>query len=238
MSIIVGKVVEITRYPVKSMAGEPMSAAEIDWQGIEGDRQYCLYRLADKDRFPWLSGRDFAKLVTYRTRFRDAANPRASPVDVLTPGGSSLALDDPGLLAEIGEGAGRALGLIQSGRGLADAMPASIISTATHAALGKAHGAPLDRRRFRANILIESDVRESDWRGRRLRFGGEPGGAELLVADAIPRCALITIDPDTGVRDPAVMRTVARGFENLIGVYAMPARPGLVRLGDAAYLSG
>jgi uncharacterized protein len=241
MSIIVGKVAEITRYPVKSMAGEPMSAAEIDWQGIEGDRQYCLYRTADKGRFPWLSGRDFAKLVTYCARFRDPADPRSSPVDVLTPGGSSLALDDPGLLAEIGEGAGRALGLLQSGRGLADAMPASIISTATHAALGEAHGAPLDRRRFRANILIESDVRESEWRGRRLRFGpepdGAPDGAELLVADAIPRCALITIDPDTGVRDPAVMRTVARVFGNLIGVYAMPARPGIVRLGDAAYLS-
>jgi uncharacterized protein len=235
MSIIVGKVVEITRYPVKSMAGEPMSAAAIDWQGIEGDRQYSLYRTADKGRFPWLSGRDFSKLVTYRARFRDPADPRASPVDVLTPDGASLALDDPGLLAEIGEGAGRALGLIQSGRGLADAMPASIISTATHAALDEAHGAPLDRRRFRANILIESDVRESEWCGRRLRFG-EPDGAELLVADAIPRCALITIDPDTGVRDPAVMRTVARQFANLIGVYAMPARPGIVRLGDIAYL--
>jgi uncharacterized protein len=238
MSVVVGKVIEITRYPVKSMAGEPMSAAQIDWQGIEGDRQYCLYRTADKGRFPWLSGRDFSKLVTYRARFRDPADPRASPVDVLTPGGSSLALDDPGLLAEIGEGAGRALGLIQSGRGLADAMPASIISTATHAALGEAHGAALDRRRFRANILIESDVRESEWLGRRLRFGAAPDGAQLLVADAIPRCALITIDPDSGERDPAVMRTVAREFGNLIGVYAMPARPGIVRLGDDAYLSG
>jgi uncharacterized protein YcbX len=240
MSVVVGKVVEITRYPVKSMAGELMSAAQVDWQGIEGDRQYCFYRMTDKGRFPWLSGRDYSKLVTYCARFRDPADPRSSPVDVLTPGGSRLALDDPGLLAEIGDGAGRALGLIQSGRGLADAMPASIISTATHAALGEAHGAPLDRRRFRANILIESDVRESEWRGRRLRFGpesnGAPDGAELLVADAIPRCALITIDPDTGVRDPAVMRTVARKFENLIGVYAAPARPGIVRLGDAAWL--
>jgi uncharacterized protein YcbX len=238
MGIVVGKVVEITRYPVKSMGGESMPAAQIDWQGIEGDRQYCLYRTADKGRFPWLSGRDFSKLVTYCARFRDPADPRSSPVDILTPDGSSMALDDPRLLAEIGEGAGRALGLLQSGRGLADAMPASIISTATHAALGEAHGAPLDRRRFRANFLIDSDVRESEWRGRRLRFGGAPDGAELLLADAIPRCALITIDPDTGVRDPAVMRTVAREFGNLIGIYALPARPGIVRLGDAVYLSG
>jgi len=237
MSIAIGKVVEIIRYPVKSLAGEPRAAVEIDWQGIEGDRQYCFYRTADKGRFPWLSGRDFSRLVTYQPRFRDPSAPRSSPIDVRTPAGAELALDDLALLAEIAEGAGCALGLLQSGRGLPDAMPASIVSTATYAALAEAHGAPLDRRRFRGNILIDSDVRESQWRGRRLRFGDAPDGAELLAADAIPRCALITIDPDTGIRDPAVMRTVAQQFANLIGIYAVPARPGIVRLGDVAYLT-
>lgn len=236
MSIRVGKVIEINRYPVKSMAGEALREVEIDWHGIEGDRQYCFYRTDDKGRFPWLSGRDFSALVTYRARFRDPTDPRSSPVDVLTPGGSGLALDDPLLLAEIADGAGCALGLLQSGRGLPDAMPVSIVSTATHAALAEAHGIPLDRRRFRGNILIDGDARESEWRGRRLRFGRSPDSAELLAAEAIPRCALITIDPDTGVRDPAVMRTVARHFANLIGIYAMPAKPGIVRLGDSAYL--
>lgn len=236
MSIRVGRVIEISRYPVKSMAGEALREVEIDWQGLEGDRQYCFYRTGDKGRFPWLSGRDFSALVTYRARFRDPANPRSSPVDVLTPGGSALALDDPSLLAEIADGAGCALGLLQSGRGLPDAMPVSIVSTATHGALDEAHGAPLDRRRFRGNILIDSDVRESEWRGGRLRFGSGTDGADLLMADPIPRCALITIDPDTGVRDPAVIRTVAQQFANLIGIYALPARPGVIRLGDAVYL--
>jgi len=237
MSIAVGTVVEITRYPVKSMAGEPLSAAEIDWQGIEGDRQYCFYRTMDKGRFPWLSARDFSRLVTYRARFRDPSAPRSSPIEVRTPGGADLALDDPALLAEIAAGAGCTLGLLQSGRGLPDAMPVSIVSTAIYRALAEAHGAPLDRRRFRANILIDGDVQESDWRGRRLRFGDSPDSAELLAADAIPRCALITIDPDTGRRDPAIMRIVARQFANLIGIYAMPAKPGIVRVGDVAYLA-
>lgn len=238
MSTAVGKVVEIARYPVKSMAGEMLAAAEIDWQGLEGDRQFCFYRTADKGRFPWLSGRDFSGLVTYQARFRDPSDPRGSAVEVRTPGGLSLALGDPSLLAEIADRSGCALELLQSGRGVPDAMPASIVSTATYAALAEAHGNPVDRRRFRGNILVDSDVRESEWRGRRLRFGGGPDGAELLVADPIPRCALITIDPDTGVRDPAVIRTVAQQFANLIGIYALPARPGIVRVGDIAYLDG
>jgi len=236
MSVAVGTVIEITRYPVKSMAGEPLSCAELDWQGIEGDRQYCFYRTADKGRFPWLSGRDFSRLVAYRARFRDPAAPRSSPIDVLTPDGTSLALDDPSLLAEVASGAGCALGLLQSGRGLADAMPLSIVSTATHAALDAARGARLDRRRFRTNILIDSEVREGEWRGMRLGFGREAEGAEVLIADAIPRCALITVDPDTGARDPAILGTVAREFGNRIGVYAMPVRPGVARLGDVVYI--
>ena len=236
MSLAVGTVIDITRYPVKSMAGEPMSRAELDWQGIEGDRQYCFYRTADKGRFPWLSGRDFSRLVTYRARFRDPAAPRSSPIDVLTPDGSSLALDDPSLLAEIASGAGCALALLQSGRGLPDAMPTSIVSTATYAALDAARDARLDRRRFRANILIDSELREGEWRGRRLAFGSAAEGAEVLIADTIPRCALITVDPDTGARDPAILRIVAREFGNRIGVYAMPARPGSVRVGDVAYI--
>jgi uncharacterized protein len=235
MNIAVGKVVEITRYPVKSMAGEALSFAEIDWQGIEGDRQYCFYRTDDKGRFPWLSGRDKASLVTYRARFRDPASARTSPVEVVTPGGSTLSLEDPALLAEIG-GADYPLGLLQSGRGLPDSMPISVVSTVTYAAVNAAHGAPLDRRRFRANILIESEVRETEWCRRRLTFGRMAHGAELLVADAIPRCVLITVDPDTGECDAAIMRTVAREFDNRIGVYAMSARPGIVRIGDIAYL--
>jgi uncharacterized protein YcbX len=235
MSIAIGKVIEITRYPVKSMAGEALSFAEVDWQGIEGDRQYSFYRTEDKGRFPWLSGRDIASLVTYRASFRDPASTRTSPVDVLTPGGARLALDDPALPAEIG-GADCALGLLQSGRGFPDAMPISVVSTATCAAIDAAHGAQLDRRRFRANILIESEVRETEWRRRRLSFGRAADGADLLVADAIPRCALITVDPDTGERDAEIMRTVAREFDNRIGVYAMCAGPGVVRLGDVAYL--
>jgi uncharacterized protein YcbX len=235
MRVAVGKVVEIARYPVKSMAGEGLSFAEVDWQGIEGDRQYSFYRIEDKGRFPWLSGRDKASLVTYRPSFRDTTSARTSPVDVLTPSGVSLALEDPALLAEIG-GADHALGLLQSGRGVPDAMPVSIISTATWAAVDAAHGAQVDRRRFRANIVIESALRETEWSRMRLGFGRETDGAELLLADAIPRCVLITIDPDTGERDATIMRTVAREFDNLIGVYASCARPGIVRLGDVAYL--
>lgn len=112
-------------------------------------------------------------------------------------------------------------------------MPVSVMSTATHVLLDAAHGASVDPRRFRSNIVIESQARETGWCRGRLSFGEEEDPAQLLVNDPVPRCALITIDPDTAARDPAVMRTVVQSFDNAVGAYCAAARPGMIRVGDA-----
>jgi hypothetical protein len=67
MAEIIGIVAALARYPVKSMAGEPMAEADLRWNGIHGDRQYSFYRLGDRGRFPWLSARDLPSLVLYRS---------------------------------------------------------------------------------------------------------------------------------------------------------------------------
>lgn len=72
----VGRVVALTRFLVKSMAGEPREAVELGWSGIAGDRQYSFYRATDATRFPWLSARDHDRLVLYRPTFSDPDDPR------------------------------------------------------------------------------------------------------------------------------------------------------------------
>lgn len=233
MGQIVGHVAALNRFPVKSMAGEALEAAEIDWQGMEGDRQWALLFQGDTTRFPWCTGRDLSSLVLHRAGYADPARPKTSPVEVTAPDGWHGDLTDPALIARLSGSAGRPLSLLQLGIGCYDAMPVSIVTTAGHKLVEAAHGSPLDLRRFRVNIVVDSDVPESEWRGRRLTFGEEDAGAALLVTDNIPRCAMTTIDPDSGVRDPAVLRTIAQRFGNGYGVYASTARKGAVRVGDA-----
>lgn len=226
MSGAVGRVVALNRFPVKSMAGEPLDEAEVRWRGISGDRRYAFLRTGNRSRFPWFTGRDRSDLVCYRARFRDPADPGNSPVEVVVPGGATFALEAPGLQARFGE----PVELVQLGRGAFDAMPVSIVTTATLAALAAAWGGEIDVRRFRINIVVESDLREDAWADRMLAIGGE---TRLLANAPIDRCVMITIDPDTGLRSPRLMKTVVRGFDNRVGLYASPARPGVIRVGDA-----
>lgn len=44
---------------------------------------------------------------------------------------------------------------------------------------------------------------------------------------------MVTIDPDAGIRTPAVSKTVVRDFGSRIGVYATPARTGTIPIGDS-----
>jgi uncharacterized protein len=236
MPDVLGRVLEITRYPVKSMAGERRAAAEIDWQGLEGDRQYAFVRRANTTRFPWLTARDYSDLVRYRASYDNPDNPRTSPVTITSPEGAKFSINDPQLVEALSAAAKQPLNLMQLGIGAYDLMPVSIVTTASLAKLNVKHGSLIDRRRFRTNIVIDSDIRESDWTGQRLRIGDGDDAAELLMAYPAPRCAMITIDPDSANRDARILRTVAQEFGNAFAMYASIARPGVVREGDLLWL--
>jgi uncharacterized protein YcbX len=232
MSRILGHVAELHRFPVKSMGGERLATAELDWQGIEGDRQYAWVRTNNGTRFPWLTAREVPSLLQHKARFADPASPKRSPVLVDTPDGAVQPLHDPQLRAQLEAAAGEPAHLLQVARGVYDAMPISIQSTAGHKRVEAAHGSAISPQRFRTNVVIESALHVDDWQGLRLAFGSEEDGAMVHCAGAIPRCLLVTIDPATGAKEPAILRTIVQHFGNAYGVYAGPAKPGLIRLGD------
>lgn len=82
-----GTVKAIYRYPVKSIGGETLASVTLRWSGIDGDRQYAFYRAANRSRFPWLTGREVADLLTYSASYLEPENPRHSAVRVSTPEG-------------------------------------------------------------------------------------------------------------------------------------------------------
>jgi len=67
MLIEIGQVEALFRYPVKSMSGEQLEAAELGWHGLEGDRRLAFRRIHDNERsgFPWLSASRLPDLLRF-----------------------------------------------------------------------------------------------------------------------------------------------------------------------------
>jgi len=130
----------------------------------------------------------------------------------------------------------------------ADVRPLTLMSTASAAALAESSGSELPLRTARFRLLFELDgcaaFEEDTWEGRLLRLGGANGsGAVIRMGGQIPRCAVTTYDPDTGVRDFGTLHaiTALRGVNDHgklpFGVYADVAEPGTVSIGDPAELA-
>jgi hypothetical protein len=160
-------------------------------------------------------------------------------VDVQTPSGEVIAVDDPRLIDLLREGGrdGLALSLLRSVRALTDCRPVSLISIQTASRLSEEVRVELDKRRFRANVYVDltegAGFSEDGWVGRRLRIGAK---AEMAVTDRDPRCKMITLDPDTARANPEVMRRVAKDHDGTAGVYAAVLVEGVIRAGDAIAL--
>ena len=229
----VGHVVGLWRYPVKSMAAEGLAAAEVSWHGLEGDRRWAFVRDGvPQSGFPWLTLRDRRDMGRYQPSLTDPARPDTCATVVRTPEGVELDVTDPVLAAELAPGAR----VIRQGRGVFDTFPLSLITTRTIASLGESTGMALDVQRFRPNLLVEAHRNEpfpeDAWVGRVLRVGS----LRLRVDKRDGRCVVITIDPITTERSPAVLQAVADEREGCLGVYGSTVEPGRVALGDAVYI--
>src|ERR1700722_13777054 len=62
------------------------------------------------------------------------------------------------------------------------------------------------------------------------------GGLRMRVDERDQRCVMITIDPVTLRRNPAVLRAVARERDARLGVYGTTVTPGRVAVGDPVEL--
>jgi uncharacterized protein YcbX len=143
-------------------------------------------------------------------------------------------------LAEIGGRFGGGVELMKLNHGIFDEAAVSVISLATIAGIGREAGLDLDRRRFRANIVVETERREpfleDGWVGGTLVFGDGDARPAVSVTMRDERCVMLNLDPETAERDARVFKTVMRLNEGNAGVYATVVRSGSIRVGDRVSL--
>ncbi len=253
---IIGKVDSLWRYPVKSMRGEELDEAFAGFSGIYGDRLFAFKSSASPEGFPYFTAREQRRLLLYRPRFRHpdkaarpinlteaekmGANPISADfaelmVDVETPDGKTLAVDDPALIdmirADIDQK--HQLTLMRSERALTDCRPVSVFSLQSARQLAEETGTPIDKRRFRANVYVDltsaQGFAENEFVGKTLRIGPK---VVVTVLERDARCVMITLDPDTGEKTPAILKKVAQAHEGMAGVYGAVMLEGMLHKGD------
>lgn len=231
----VARVVELWRYPVKSMAGEPLAGVEVSWNGLVGDRRWAFVREGqERNGFPWLTIRERAELWRYRPSFVEPDRPDASPTVVRTPSGDEFDVVAPKLADELAAGTR----VIRQKRGIFDTMPLSLMSTQTVSGLSALVGAELSALRFRPNLVVEAldvtEFPEDAWVGSVLRIGG----LRMRVDQRDQRCVMINVDPETTSKNSDVLRAVTSERGTCLGVYGSTVEPGRVAVGDPVFIEG
>ena len=239
MTIHLGQVYELVRYPVKSMAGVPARSAFLGWHGLQGDRRFAFRRLNDKSSFPWLSASRLPELLLYQPVGLDETAEEPTPTHVRTPDGVELPLAGAQLQGIVSEKLGSPVELMKLKHGIFDEGQVSVINLATISAIGNEAGQNLDPRRFRGNVLIAADstepFQEDGWIGGRLLFGNEAGPIVSLTMRDL-RCVMINLDPDTAQQNPSIMKAAVRLNANNAGAYGTVVRTGQISVGDSVKL--
>jgi uncharacterized protein len=259
---MIGRVESLWRYPVKSMRGEEMDEIFAGYGGVYGDRLFAFGSPATRKGFPFFTGREKPQMIRYKARFRDpnkaayppnwveaeklppGANPISASaaelmIDVETPAGKTFAIDDPALIDDLRAGVDdqHELTLLRSDRAMTDCRPLSIFSLQSAKKLSEETGIAVDKRRFRANVYLDlasaEGFGENNFVGHTVRIGGK---VVVSIVDRDPRCMMITLDPDTAEKAPAILKQVAQAHDGMAGVYGAVITQGMIRKGDAVEL--
>jgi len=231
------QIVELWRYPVKSLQGERLDSVMMAADGLAGDRRFAIY---DVQSGFGLTARRDPELLFASARLRDDGT-----VEITLPDGSVAGADDalsewlgrPVTLRSAATGAARRYENVvdfehettsdwapfEGAEGAFHDNPAARVSLVSTATVGS-----WDPRRFRSNVLLDGEG-EDTLVGSRVTLGE----ATLDVDLRIKRCVMTTRAQAGGIaRDLDVLRTIARERDARLAVGALVVDPGTVRVGD------
>jgi uncharacterized protein YcbX len=252
-------VLELWRHPVKSLQGEQLGEAVLEPGGLVGDRAWGIQDLATGNI---LTGRREPALLLAAARLGDDGRPRITRPDGTelvgvgedTDRGLSDWIGRPvSLVAAAGAEGGTAEFFVDplddtgpagtwtmpAGGHFVDTLPLLLVTTASlrQGAVEHPEG-QWDVRRFRPNVLVETEGtgwQEDAWckHSARVADGDGDRGATLAVRARCTRCTMVTRPQPGGLeRDLDMFRTLSRGHDSTLGVWARVQTPGIIRVGD------
>lgn len=236
--------------PVKSMALQQPEQIELTTDGIVDNRRF--YLIDHRDRL--FVGRRFGPLVQVRPEFDGTVLtltfPSGEVVSDTIQLGETVETNFYNLRTVRGRVVtgpwaealanytGIGVRLVYAEQSDADDLtPVTLLSRASLERLGRELDTEVDCRRFRMLFTLDgcSEHEEDGW--TRVQIGEAIVRIGSAIGHQVPRCGVITQNPDTGVRSLDALRAIKRyrGRNTVgvpFGVYASIERGGRVRVGD------
>jgi uncharacterized protein YcbX len=258
---VLGSIVSLWRYPVKSMMGEELNAAEVTNGGLLGDRAYALVDSLDGKVASAKNPRKWPKLFDFRAVLVDAPRTgvKVPPVRITLPEGTILSSEQPEVHRTLSEVLKREVTLSALSN-----LPAATaeeywpdIEGLDHRDTVTDFGLPegtffdcafvhllttatLDRLRvlypqgrFEVRRFRPNIVVEITWIGQIVAIGD---AVRLSISGPCPRCVMTTLPQGDLPKDPGILRTAAQHNHANVGVYASVLQGGKVRRGDSVRL--
>jgi MOSC domain-containing protein len=240
MLIEIGHVEAIFRYPVKSMGGERLEAANLGWHGLDGDRRLAFRRVGNRSGMPWLTASKLPDLLLFAPHRREDGAQEDIPTHIRTPDGEAMPVFGEALAIEVGRRYGAPVEMMQFRNGIFDEASISVITLDTVHEIGRLAGRSLDVRRFRPNVVVRSlrsaPFHEDEWVGGVLSFGEGDQAPAITVTMRDLRCSMLNLDPDSATPAPEVMKAVVQANQNNAGIYGVVTRIGPLTVGQAVLL--
>jgi uncharacterized protein len=222
---------QLWHYPVKSMLGETKSELDLNMRGVTRDRLFAVQNKHGKIA----SGKNTRRFFYLPNLFDFSATIHNDLPIIHFPDGRSFGIHDSSLKQALFATFGQELELTQeSSLPHMDAGAVHLLTTSSLTWL-EAH-TQADPRRFRANILLETQavgLLEQTWLGQVLRIGQT---VRLKIVQPTERCAMVGFAQTELPVNHQVLKTIA-GQANLnFGVYAEVLTTGRIYQGDAVIL--
>jgi uncharacterized protein YcbX len=113
---IIGRILQIWRYPVKSMMGEELDATEVNEHGLLGDRAYALIDAGTGKVVSAKNPRRWPNLFDFRAAYAGSPGNAAllPPVQITLPDGETLTTDQEDIERKLSSAVGGSVRLARS----------------------------------------------------------------------------------------------------------------------------
>jgi uncharacterized protein YcbX len=221
----VPKLLEIRRYPVKSMGGESLQSVEVDARGLVGDRAFAV---VDGDG-KLASGKHSRRFRRRDEVFEFAS--RTTPDGIRVSGrGGDWAVPSHDVDRALSDAMGDPMWVLaETTTPFFDAGQVSVVGTASLAWCREQLGVDADRRRIRPNLVIDTvePFIEETWTGDLTI-----GEVRLRPVERIERCRMIDIAQEGLPQEGRWLKGLTAAREMCLGIYLDVASPGRVTVGD------